>query len=191
MWMSSAKSSFCNGDGTALRTQLSAQRGQATAADQLAVSLLYLRAFGDRQATLEVQMAGGATETANREGLIATLDAMQVALQESAEEIVGEFEGLEPRILALQEEVQALATEEERLRQEVTLAMETYTALTRQVSEEKITSQDTSRGLLVAGRAVVPEESVAPRPLLNGVLAAVVALAGVVVVTVGQQWQRS
>jgi succinoglycan biosynthesis transport protein ExoP len=177
-------------DRAALRAQLAAQEGDALAADQLALSLLYLRAFGDEGTPLELQWNEGG-EAVSREQLITTLDVMEVTLQGSAETIESQFAASEPRLLALQAEVQRLAAEEERLRQEVTLAMETYTALARQVTEESITSQDTSRGLRIASQAILPDEPVAPRPALNGVLAAVVALAGLVGLTLFRQWRDS
>jgi capsular polysaccharide biosynthesis protein len=177
---------FLQRDRAALRAQLVAQEGDTVAADQLAVSLLYLRAFGDAQMLVELQLNGD--ETASREQLIAALDVMADTLQASADDVNDQFNTIQPRMLTLQAEVEALTAEEEKLRREASLAMEAYTALARQVTAEGITSQDTSRGLQIASQAIVPAEPVVPRPWLNGVLAAVVALAGLVGVTIFRQW---
>lgn len=178
------------GDIAALRTQLAAQEGLVLLADHVAILLLYQRAFGDDQPDLpvEVQIDSAFLATADRQQLITTLDTLQATLLAAASNIGNQAGMLEPPILALQHELETLTNEEKRLRQEVELATESYTALARQVIGQEITSQDASRGLRLASPAIIAAEPVAPRKLLNGVLAAVVAFMAFVTMTIFRQW---
>jgi uncharacterized protein involved in exopolysaccharide biosynthesis len=180
-------------DITALRQQLVAQNGPLLPADQLAVLLLYTRAFNGGAASLplELQLDSVMAPDIERDQLIATLDALLETLAATAAELAGQVDSLEPQILQLQQEGQALTAEEIRLRQEADLAMEAYTALARRATEEEITSQDTSRGLRLASQAITPEEPVAPIALLNGLLAAVFVFAALLLVILFRQWWRS
>lgn len=180
-------------DITALRQQLAAQDGALLPAEQLAVLLLYTRAFNGRATSLplELQLDSLTTPDVGRAQLIATLDALLETLDATAAELAGQVESLEPQILQLQQERQALVAEEVRLRQEANLAMEAYTALARRATEEEITSQDTSRGLRLASPAIEPEQPVAPIALLNGLLAAVFVFAALLIAILFQQWWRS
>jgi polysaccharide biosynthesis transport protein len=177
-------------DVTTLRSILAAQEGALLPADHVAVLLLYQRAFGDGQAAspIELQIDGTLAATADRDQLIAALDTLQESLQTAAGDATGRTTALAPQIVALQHELEAQTNEEQWLRQEATLATENYTALARQVVGQEITAQDTRRGLRLASPAIIAEEPVAPRKLLNGVLAAVVALALFVAVTIFRQW---
>jgi polysaccharide biosynthesis transport protein len=177
-------------DVTTLRSILAAQEGALLPADHVAVLLLYQRAFGDGQAAspIELQIDGTLAATADRDQLIAALDTLQESLQTAAGDATGRTTALGPQIVALQHEMEALANEEQWLRQEATLATENYTALARQVVGQEITAQDTRRGLRLASPAIIAEEPVAPHKLLNGVLAAVVALTLFVAVTIFRQW---
>jgi polysaccharide biosynthesis transport protein len=177
-------------DVTTLRSILAAQEGALLPADHVAVLLLYQRAFGDGQAAslIELQIDGALAATADRDQLIAALDTLQESLQTAAGDATGRTTALAPQIVALQHEMEALANEEQWLRQEATLATENYTALARQVVGQEITAQDTRRGLRLASPAIIAEEPVAPHKLLNGVLAAVVALTLFVAVTIFRQW---
>jgi polysaccharide biosynthesis transport protein len=177
-------------DIATLRAQLAAQDGALLPADHVAVLLLYQRAYGDGQAAspIELQIDGTLAATADRDQLIAALDILQDSLQTAAGSATSRTTVLEPRIVALQHELEALANEEQRLRQEATLATENYTALARQLMGQEITAQDMRWGLRLASPAIIAEEPVAPRQLLNGVLAAVVALTLFVAVTIFRQW---
>ncbi|MCL4267500.1 MAG: hypothetical protein KJ069_30280 [Anaerolineae bacterium] len=178
------------GDIAALRTQLVAQEGPVLLADHVAILLLYQRTFGDDQPDLpvEVQIDSAFLATADRQQLITTLDTLQATLLAAASNIGNQAGMLEPPILALQHELETLTNEEKRLRQEVELATESYTALARQVIGQEITSQDARRGLRLASPAIIAAEPVAPRKLLNGVLAAVVAFMAFVMMTIFRQW---
>jgi polysaccharide biosynthesis transport protein len=173
-----------------LRSQLAAREGGLLPADHVAVLLLYQRAYGDGQpaSPIELQIDGTLMMTADRDQLIATLDTLQVGVRVAANETSARTAALEPGLLALQHEVEAMANDERRLRHAATLATERYTALAREVVGQEITAQDTRRGLRLASPAIIAEEPVAPRKLLNGVLAAVVALALFVAVTIFRQW---
>ena len=174
-----------------LRTQLTGQNGPLLPADHLALMLLYGRVFGetDTSPTIELQVDGTATQTASREQVIASLDTLQTALTTRSNNLVEQISQLEPAILGIQEELEILTADEEQLRQAVRLASETYTALVRKVAEEQITSQDTSRGLRVASPAITPQEPIAPQKMLNGLLAAMVALVSLMAVVLFRHWQ--
>jgi polysaccharide biosynthesis transport protein len=178
------------GDIATLRSQLAAQEGVLLPADHIAVLLLYQRAFaGDQPASsIELQIDSTLLATADRRQLITILDTLQAALLAAAGDVSSRADALEPRILALQHELETLTNEEERLRQEALLATESYTALALQVIGQEITAQDTRRGLQLASPAIIAEEPVAPRKILNGLLAAVVAFMALVAVTVFRHW---
>ncbi len=177
-------------DISVLQSQLEAQNGPLITADQYALLLLYGRVFSDEQTALpiELQLSTDTATTTDQSQVLTILDNLQTTLTDQWETLDEQINDLEPDILSLQESLQVVAAEEEEIVQEVTLASETYTALARQLAEEEITSQDTSRGLRLAGTAVAPEEPVAPQKLLNGLLAAVVAFASLVVVIVFRHW---
>lgn len=176
-----------------LRTQLTGQNGPLLAADQLALMLIYERVFGARDAslTMELQMDGASEPTTSREQAISSLDTLQTALTTRSNNLIEQINQLEPAILAVQQELEVLTTDEDELRQTARLALETYTSLVRKVAEEQITSQDTSRGLRLASPAIIPQEPVAPQKVLNGLLAAMVALVSLTAVVLFRHWQTS
>jgi len=176
-----------------LRTQLIGQNGPLLAADQLALILIYERVFGERDAspTIELQIDGAAEPTTSREQAVTSLATLQTALTTWSNNLVEQIGQLEPAILAVQQELEVLTADEDQLRQTARLASETYTALVRKVAEEQITSQDTSRGLRLASPAITPQEPVAPQKILNGLLAAMVALVSLMAVVLFRHWQTS
>jgi uncharacterized protein involved in exopolysaccharide biosynthesis len=186
---------FLQRDIVTLRSQLATRGDALLPGDHLAVTLLYLRAFGDpRDAEppglpVELQLDGTLSAAAEPAQLIAALDALQSGLAAGASALDEQIAQLEPQILALQSEQYRLETQEQRLRQEALLAQETYTALARRVTTEEITAGDLTRGLQVAGRAPIPEQPVAPRVPLNGVLTGVVTLVMLAGVTLFRQWR--
>ena len=176
-----------------LRTQLTGQNGPLLVADQLALILIYERVFGERDAgpTIELQIDGVTEPTTSREQAVTSLDTLQTALTTRSNHLIEQIDQLEPAILAVQQELEVLTTDEDQLRQTARLASETYTALVRKVAEEQITSQDTSRGLRLASPAIIPQEPVAPQMILNGLLAAMVALVSLTAVVLFRHWQTS
>lgn len=176
-----------------LRTQLTGQNGPLLVADQLALILIYERVFGERDAgpTIELQIDGVTEPTTSREQAVTSLDTLQTALTTRSNHLIEQIDQLEPAILAVQQELEVLTTDEDQLRQTARLASETYTALVRKVAEEQITSQDTSRGLRLASPAIIPQEPLAPQMILNGLLAAMVALVSLTAVVLFRHWQTS
>lgn len=172
------------------QAQLEGQSGPLVTADQYALLLIYGRIFSDNQQTLPLQLQfdSSIAETTDRSQALDILESLQTTLTEQWQNLDDQINELEPELLALQEELQIVSAEEEQLIQELALASETYTALARQMTEEQITSQDTSRGLRLASTAVIPEEPFAPQKILNGLLAAVVAFAGLVAVILFRHW---
>ena len=178
------------GDIATLHNHLSAQSGPLITADQYALLLLFGRAFGEEKlmVPLELQIDADFATATDRSQVINILNTLQTTLTGQWGNLDEQINQLEPEILALQQELQILTAEEEQLQQDLTLVSETYAALARRVSEEEITSQDTSRGLRLAGPAIIPAEPVGPQKLLNGLLAAVSAFAGLVVVVLFRHW---
>ena len=180
-------------DISTLRTQLTEQNGPLLPADHLAYLLIYERIFGRAEAgsAIEWQIPAAVESAVSREQLVTALDILQTTLITRSNNLTEQIEQLEPLILSAQHELELLKADEERLRQTVRLSSETYTALVRKVAEEQITSQDTSRGLRLVSPAITPQEPVAPQKLLNGLLAAMVALVSLVAVLLFRQWQAS
>lgn len=79
--------------------------------------------------------------------------------------------------------------EEERLRQDVKLATETYTALARQQQEHDQLFRMPS-GIAPGQPGDYPDEPIAPQAGLNGLLATVIAFAALTLVVVFRVWQE-
>jgi prefoldin subunit 5 len=194
-------------DIAALRTQLGTREAALLPADQLAVLLLYARAFSGEQPIvpvgmdgapavgqqpappIELQLGADLSAAASADQLIGALDSLVGTLDAVAAGIGEQIAQLEPQLLTLQQQLQSLTGEAERRREDVNLAMEAYTALERQVTAEAITAEDASRGLRLASEASVPEAPVSPQPWLNGALAAVVAFVALVAAVLWRAWR--
>ncbi|MBP8002026.1 MAG: hypothetical protein KA314_22225 [Chloroflexi bacterium] len=179
-------------DITTLHTHLSTPTGPLLPAEEVALTLIFVRVFGDATTNpaLALPLTGSAPVTTDRTQAVAALNTLAVTLADSADRLAAQIEQLEPNILALQQETQRLQDEEERLRQDVKLATETYTALARQAAEDTISSQDASQGLRLASPAITPDEPIAPQAGLNGLLATVIAFAALTLVVVFRVWQE-
>ena len=156
-------------DVTTLRDQLSQQSGNGNVTgNQLAALLLQLRAFNaEGPGGLQLQLDNLDTnglETRQEQidflsGVVDSLNARQAALEERQKVI-------EPQILALQEEKQNIEVAYGRLQRNHRVAQQTYTTLEFRVAEERIESQDTNDGVLLASRANIPANPTGPRTLL-------------------------
>ena len=148
----------------ALRDQLSNQAAtvEVSYADQLTFLQLQLQAFNNDLA-LPIFLQADSQEpltTKNRNDHIEIIDGLIHTLENKVIQIETNLTELEPQILTLQQDKQIALTELKRLNQDLAKAQQTYTALSFQVAENKIASQDSSRGFQLASRAVIPAESV-------------------------------
>ena len=163
----------------ALRDQLAAQSvsTDVTFADQLTALSLQIKAFSAQLSLpLQLQLNDADVLTRrSRDEQITFLDDLIQSLEALVVESDGQLSKLEPQILLLQQEYQRVIVGSERLKRDRNVAAETYLSLARKVEEEQITAQDSTNGMILASRAVVPQKPVAPRKLVNTVLAAVVA----------------
>jgi polysaccharide biosynthesis transport protein len=181
-------------DITGLRGQLARQNSATvTWADQFTALNLQLQAFGiqesDGSTQLQFQISPNMTLTGdNRRELLAYLDGLQSTLELRLHELDKNLTELEPEMLTLQQERQALLAELSQLARNVTVTEETYTSLARKVDEERITSQGEANSLRLASNSAVPQRPVAPRRMLNTVIAAVLGAFVVAIFISARQW---
>ncbi|MFQ5420850.1 MAG: GNVR domain-containing protein, partial [Anaerolineae bacterium] len=171
--------SFLIQDIQALRGQLMTQSNEkdVSLADQLTALSLQVQAFDAQQAVpIQIQLTDGETLTnRNRQEQIAYLDdlvkSLEVVLESGKESLIE----IEPQILSLQQEVEQVQALKAQLNRDQKIAVETYLSLARKVEEEQITTQDNSNGIIIASNALVPHKQVAPRKMVNTILAGLVA----------------
>ncbi|RMG91919.1 MAG: hypothetical protein D6706_17670 [Chloroflexi bacterium] len=152
-------------------------------ADQITALLLQIRAFDNKQANegdtfpLQLQLTSAEELTvSNRNEQVAYLDSLARTLQARQAQVEQRLNELEPQILLLQQQKQAATAEFSQLTNERDIAQETYTALARKVEEAKIEAQGIESTVRVGSKAVVPTKPVAPRVMVNTVLAGIVGL---------------
>ncbi len=164
-------------------------------ADQLTAILLQLRAFGgvpnaDSATPWQFQVNVDQISQAGQQEQSAFLDTLQNTLRAQETQINLYLTELEPQILTLQQDKQEAVAEEARLRRDMSVAEETYTALARKVEEAKITSQNTNSGVRLASRSAVPEFSSGPRKLVIIAVAGLIGMFLAVVVILALTWWR-
>jgi len=166
-------------DVQALRDQLAQQSNDVgiTFADQLVSLSLQAKAYGVEATPIQFQWdSADGLVASDRSEQLAFLDDLGETLNTrmiQAEEALTE---LEPQILMLQAEKQMGDTEISQVYRDYSLAEETYTALTRRVEEERITSQNVNSRVKLVSETTPPDKPVSPRRLTNTVLAMVVGL---------------
>ena len=178
-----------------LQVQLQAQPGNedVSLAHQLTALNLQLRAFNAAmENTLQLQVAPDTELTGpDREALVDFLASLATTLENRAEKIETDLADLEPQILALQQQLQEAETEYGRLSRAQSEAEETYTALSRKMTEERISAQDTTGGVRLAGLAIVPSVPAESGRLLATLAAGVLGgLTGAVIILFRQWWKR-
>jgi len=162
----------------ALLQKLDTQSGASAVefSDQMSALFLQLSIFnGQGDYPLQLQLTDPADFSgASAAEQIRTLRSMRDIIDARLQELDTELQSLEPQILSVQSELEASRLERERLERELSLAKDTYTALAHKVDEVSIMTQDTVGQVRVASQALTPVKPVAPRKLLNTVLAAIV-----------------
>ncbi|GAB4523970.1 MAG: hypothetical protein Fur0018_07150 [Anaerolineales bacterium] len=156
--------------------------------DQMSALFLELRVFnGQGGYPLQLQLSDPAAfSSASVAEQKRTLRTVRDIIDTRLQELDDALQVLEPKILATQAELKQVELERSRLERELSLAQDTYTVLAHKVDEVKIMTQDTVGQVRIASQALAPLKPVAPRKLLNTVLAAVVgatmALGGIFIV---------
>ena len=167
-----------------------------TSADQLAAVLLQLRAFGgvpsaNQSTPWQLQLNVDQIAAAGRRDQITFLSDLHDSLLAQTDQIDSHLAGLEPQILKLQQEKQEADSEEGRLRDSLSLAQETYTALAHKVEEEKITSQNTGSGVRMASKSAVPGAPVGRGKLFIIAVAVVLGVFLSILVIIVVTWWRN
>jgi uncharacterized protein involved in exopolysaccharide biosynthesis len=181
-------------DAQTLHERLRAQdvRTAASPSDELTSLLLEIDALNRTELPIQLQISvqqdlGSRTvgdQVAFLESLIQVLENKLVVLEREAR-------ALEPDILTLQEKLERVQTREERLKTVKDLARDTFTALSRKVTEARIAAQDTTGDVRLASLATPPQDPVSPRTLLNVAVAGALGLAiGVLSAFAIEYWQR-
>jgi uncharacterized protein involved in exopolysaccharide biosynthesis len=166
-------------DARSLQDRLHSQEAAAAASpsDELTSLLLEIDALNRSELPIQLQVSvqqdmGGKTigdQIAFLDSLIRVLEGRLVLLEQEAQ-------SLEPDILGLQERLQEVMTREERLTTAKKLTLDTFTALSRKVTEASIAAQDTTGDVRLASHATVPQDPVSPRKLLNAAIAGLLGL---------------
>ena len=83
---------------------------------------------------------------------------------------------LNAEILSLTAELEKQQAQQRELKQTRDLAWENYTTIQRKMAEVKLDSQITDSQVRVASQAIVPEEAISPRRMMNTAIAGVLGL---------------
>ncbi|MCB0028020.1 MAG: hypothetical protein KDE28_08955 [Anaerolineales bacterium] len=166
-------------DLTTLRLELdtfqtSLQTGAPSYADQVTLLMLQLRVYGsDPGGSLQFQLGAEAPGDIQPAELPTEITELLTAVDSKEAALLTALTAIEPALLNRQAERQALEAEELILRNDVTVAEETVRALALKVEEEKIVTQDATKGVRLASLAGVPGAPAGPSRLLLSLLAAV------------------
>ncbi len=144
--------------------------------DQMSALFLELRVFnGQGNYPLQLQLSDPTTfSSAPVQAQKQTLRTVRDIIDGRLRELDSELQALEPQILSAQGALKQAQLERERLERELSLAKDTYTALAHKVDEVSIVTNDTVGQVRIASRALAPLKPVAPRKLLNTVLAGII-----------------
>lgn len=136
--------------------------------DQLTFFQLQSRAFqGFDSLPLIVQISGETTTTdITPPEQVVRIEALLGALEQQKELIDGEVTKLSPEILTLQQQKEVLEAQSFQLENELNVARDAIRSLAYQVEEERLTSENLTRGFRIASRADVPVSPSGPNRLL-------------------------
>jgi uncharacterized protein involved in exopolysaccharide biosynthesis len=161
--------------------------------DQLAAILLQIRALGgvpnSTESTLpwQIQINVNGQSDLSQSDQVAILSNLRETLLVQSDQLDERLAEIEPQILSVQQQKQEANSEENRLIRDFQVAEETYLTISRTVDEKRITSQDTTSGVMLASKTAVPENPTGPPTALivigAGLLGAVIAVIAIVVNT--------
>lgn len=181
-------------DVQSLRDQMAQSSSNDTNfADQLTMLNLQLRAFNAESVTpIQLQInPGESLMSANQQAQLASLDSLITSLEAQAMDIEQRLAALDPEILELQQAKQEAEVESERLWRNREAAIEAQTALTRRVTEERISAEDVGSGIRLASRAAVPQEAEGSGRIINTVVAGAAGFLLATFFIVAAAWWRS
>ncbi len=163
-----------------LKDRLSAQPSASSAkvADDLSSLLLQVSSLNiSGSVPLQIQFTDATLLSSKtideQKSFLAGLDQ---SLQARAVQVTARINALTPQVQSLQHDLQMATTELDRLTRERDVARDTYLTLAKKVTESQISAQDTSGEVRLASQAAVPTEPIAPRKVVNTVLAGLVGL---------------
>jgi succinoglycan biosynthesis transport protein ExoP len=181
-------------DAKSLHARLSTQDPslRASLSDEIASLFVEIESLNSDGLPIQLQLSGQQGLSEKTVGEQATYLASLIrALEDKCVILEAEAEGLEPDILRLQQRLQEEQTREGRLSMARGIAEETYRTLTRKVAETRIAAQDTEASVRLASRAAVPSIPVAPRRLMNTLLAGALGFFVGVLGAFGVEYWRS
>lgn len=181
-------------DAQALYTLLSDQTTDSnlTFADQLTALALQMKLF-NLETSVPVLLQPGEPLTLTTESKSQQLALLENWLEILESQSLQASEGLasiEPLILDLQEQLQIINTEYDGLTRDLIIAQETYNALALKLEEEKIASQNTSRGISLASSPIVPNNPTGPNKMSNAIIAFFLGAFLAVFVIFTAEWWR-
>ncbi|RMF47781.1 MAG: hypothetical protein D6755_04665 [Anaerolineae bacterium] len=165
-------------DVESLLQKLESQTNTSTTefSDQMSAFFLELRVFnGQGNYPVQLQLSDPASfSSLPLSEQKRTLRTVLTIIDRRMQDLDTELQALEPQILEMQAELKQAQLERDRLERELSLARDTYTALAHKVDETRIVTNDSVGQVRIASQALTPLKPVAPRKLLNTVLAGVV-----------------
>lgn len=162
-----------------LQAQLSSQPASqpVTTEIEFTVLLLQLKAYNLDILLPQLQLSPESSETLRTAGVInSQLDQLHEVLEEKITYIALQLEPLQTEILQLQSQIKDLDSTREQLQQNYQVTSDTYVTLARKMKETKISNEVSGSIVKLAGEAIVPENPVGPKTLLNTMIAGTMGL---------------
>jgi uncharacterized protein involved in exopolysaccharide biosynthesis len=150
--------------------------------DDLAQLMLQVSALSAPSGSLPVQLQMPSTGSLSEKTVgqqAAYLADLAKAVEARQAEAKKQAEALPAEILVLQGQIQEMNTEAARLTRQRDLAQSVYTTLAQKVKETRISTQDGSGSVRLAGNAVTPERPMSRGRLKNTVLGLILGLMAV------------
>jgi len=191
-------------DAQTLRDQLTSTPSSSSAAIGNALALMFLRAkVLANSANLPTQLQLNPTDFSANSVSVADVDSLidvigarrnrietditalstqlklatvDINLNSPSEPIIQSIAQLDKEVQKLEADLEAQKAQKRELSQARDLAWDNYTTIQRKVAEVQLSSQITSSQVRVAANAVVPEDPVSPRRLLNTAVAGALGL---------------
>lgn len=185
------RTEFLLQDAQNLRAQIAAQQNVSavTFIDQLTLLNLQLRTFNAEATSVDLQVStNDILLEESKTTQVALLDRLIETLEHNIDLIDLRLTEIEAKILTLQQASQAAELENGRLLRNRALADEEYTALTRMVIEERISTQDLQGGVQLVSRSAVPRFPESKGRLLKTAIAGAVTFFGIIFLIIALTW---
>lgn len=169
------------------------RRNVLTFSDALTIIALQLRVF-NAETAVPLQINVDSAENlvrSSREEQLDFLESLISTIQGKISQVDSELSQVEPTILELQKELQETENKGNQLERNHKAAEETYTALSRKVQEEYVSSQEASSGVRLASKASIPKRPIEPQRLILTVLAGLFTFFAVSFAVLVIYWLRS